>query len=116
MESRKKSQRWWYATQKLGDYFITDTDLRGADVNRNFDYFWGSAGSGSSGTQSSNLYRGPSAASEPETQIMVDFIEDRNFKTAVWHHTYANGIPHPYGGNPTFVSGVKMKCINGMKI
>ena len=91
--------------KNLGDYNTGNTDFRGADVNRNFDYFWGSAGSGSSDTPSSNLYRGPSAASEPETQIMVDFIEDRNFKTAVWHHTYANGIPHPYGGNPTFVSG-----------
>lgn len=78
---------------------------RGVDLNRNFDYFWGSAGSGSSGTASSDSYRGPSAASEPETQIMVDFILSRNFKTAIWNHTYANSIPHPYGGNPTFVSG-----------
>lgn len=78
---------------------------RGVDLNRNFDYFWGSAGTGSSGTSTSDSYRGPSAASEPETQIMVDFILSRNFKTAIWNHTYANVIPHPYGGNPTFVSG-----------
>ncbi|MBR9915586.1 MAG: hypothetical protein GYB32_12300, partial [Algicola sp.] len=78
---------------------------RGVDLNRNFDYFWGSAGTGSSGTTTSDSYRGPSAASEPETQIMVDFILSRNFKTAVWQHTYANGIPHPYGGNPSFISG-----------
>ena len=23
----------------------------------------------------------------------------------VWQHTFANSIPHPYGGNPSFVSG-----------
>ncbi|MDY2587806.1 M14 family zinc carboxypeptidase [Winogradskyella aquimaris] len=78
---------------------------RGVDLNRNFDYFWGSAGTGSSGTSTSDSYRGPSAASEPETQIMVDFILSRNFKTAIWNHTFANSIPHPYGGNPSFVSG-----------
>ncbi|WP_369993796.1 M14 family zinc carboxypeptidase [Winogradskyella sp.] len=78
---------------------------RGVDLNRNFDYFWGTAGTGSSGTPTSDSYRGPSAASEPETQIMVDFILARNFKTAIWNHTFANSIPHPYGGNPSFVSG-----------
>ncbi|PIY10308.1 MAG: hypothetical protein COZ17_10385, partial [Flavobacteriaceae bacterium CG_4_10_14_3_um_filter_33_47] len=81
------------------------TSIRGVDLNRNFNYFWGSAGTGSSGTPSSDSYRGPSAASEPETQILVDFISNRNFKTAVWQHSYSNAIPHPYGGNPTFVSG-----------
>ena len=83
---------------------ITDPN-NGVDLNRNFDYFWGSAGSGSSGSSGSDSYRGPSAASEPETQIIVDFALDRNFETALWNHTYANVIPHPYGGNPSFVSG-----------
>ncbi|MEO1030109.1 MAG: M14 family zinc carboxypeptidase [Bacteroidota bacterium] len=78
---------------------------RGVDLNRNFDYFWGNAGTGSSTTPTSDSYRGPSAASEPETQIMVDFILARNFKTGIWNHSFANSIPHPYGGNPSFVSG-----------
>ncbi|ARV08182.1 hypothetical protein BTO05_00445, partial [Winogradskyella sp. PC-19] len=80
-------------------------DNRGVDLNRNFDYFWGSAGSGSSPSPTSSGYRGPAAASEPETKIIVEFVESRNFKTAVWQHTFANSIPHPYGGNPSFVSG-----------
>jgi len=83
----------------------TGNTYRGVDLNRNFNYFWGSAGSGSSGTTSSDSYRGPSAFSEPETQIMRDFILGHQFKTAVWNHSYANAIPHPYGGNPTYVSG-----------
>ena len=79
----------------------------GVDPNRNFNYLWGSAGdsSGSSGSYSSSTFRGPSAFSEPESQIMRDFILSKNFKTAVWMHSYANGIPHPYGGIPTKVSG-----------
>ncbi|WP_422090411.1 M14 family zinc carboxypeptidase [Tenacibaculum ovolyticum] len=78
---------------------------RGVDLNRNFDYFWGTAGSGSSGTPTSESYRGPSAFSEPESQILRDFVLNRNIKTCLMNHSYANGIPHPYGGNPTFTSG-----------
>lgn len=80
-------------------------NTRGVDVNRNFDYFWGNAGSGSDNIPNSNLYRGPSAFSEPESQIIKNFVESRNFKTAVWQHSFANSIPHPYGGNPTVISG-----------
>ncbi|MBT8317949.1 MAG: T9SS type A sorting domain-containing protein, partial [Lutibacter sp.] len=78
----------------------------GVDPNRNFDYLWGSAGdaSGSSSNYWWSTYRGPSAFSEPESQIMRDFILSKNFKTAVWQHSYANAIPHPYGGIPTKVS------------
>ena len=81
------------------------TSARGVDLNRNFDYFWGTAGSGSSGTASSDSYRGPNAFSEPETQILKEFVESRDFKTCLMNHTSANAIPHPYGGNPTFTSG-----------
>lgn len=78
---------------------------RGVDLNRNFDYFWGSAGSGSTGTPTSDSYRGPSAFSEPEAQILRDFVLARNFQTCLMNHSYANAIPHPYGGNPAFTSG-----------
>ncbi len=81
------------------------TSARGVDLNRNFDYFWGTAGSGSSGTASSDSYRGPNAFSEPETQILKEFVESRNFKTCLMNHTSGNAIPHPYGGNPSFTSG-----------
>ncbi|MFD0843655.1 M14 family zinc carboxypeptidase, partial [Flaviramulus multivorans] len=78
---------------------------RGVDLNRNFDYFWGYNNIGSSGTTTSGTYRGPSPESEPETQIMVDFITSRNFKSGVWNHSYANSVPHPYGGIPTQSTG-----------
>ncbi|SDS14311.1 Fibronectin type III domain-containing protein [Formosa sp. Hel1_31_208] len=74
---------------------------RGVDLNRNFDYFWGFNNIGSSGTQTASNYRGPAPESEPETQIMVDFITSRSIKSGVWNHSYANSVPHPYGGIPT---------------
>ncbi len=77
---------------------------RGVDLNRNFDYYWNYNNIGSSGTPSSGTYRGPSPASEPETQIMEDFILNRNFQTGVWNHSYANSVPHPYGGVPSLQS------------
>jgi carboxypeptidase T len=41
----------------------------GIDLNRNFAYEWGAHG-GSSGAACSDLFRGPSAGSEPETQAV----------------------------------------------
>ncbi|APY09410.1 hypothetical protein BWZ20_14325 [Winogradskyella sp. J14-2] len=78
---------------------------RGVDLNRNFDYYWGLNNIGSSGTSSSGTYRGPGPESEPETQIMVDFISSRSFKSAVWNHSFANSVPHPYGGDPNNNTG-----------
>ncbi len=36
---------------------------------------------------------------------MVDFITSRNIQSAVWNHSYANSVPHPYGGVPSLSSG-----------
>ncbi|RNC86523.1 MAG: hypothetical protein ED556_09575, partial [Winogradskyella sp.] len=80
---------------------------RGVDLNRNFDYLWGADGdsSGSDDVPSSNLYRGPYPFSEPESQILRDFVLARSIETCLMHHSAANSIPHPYGGIPTRVSG-----------
>ena len=45
----------------------------GTDLNRNFAYNWGCCG-GSSGTFSSETYRGASPFSAPETQRIRDFV------------------------------------------
>jgi len=44
----------------------------GVDLNRNFDFKWGEAGS--STDECSNVYRGPSAASEPETRVIQNYM------------------------------------------
>ena len=43
------------------------------------------------------VYRGESAFSEPETQIVRDFILEHNFKNVLNFHTYANIYIHPFG-------------------
>ncbi len=53
--------------------FCTDSDSRGIDLNRNFDFEWGCCG-GSSGSECDLTFRGPSAASEPETQAVQDYV------------------------------------------
>ena len=69
----------------------------GVDLNRNFGYMWGYDNIGSSGTPSSETYRGPSAFSEPETQRIRDFSNTKNFKTALNYHTYGNYLLYPWG-------------------
>ena len=69
----------------------------GVDLNRNFGYMWGYDNIGSSGTPSSETYRGTSAFSEPETQRIRDFANSKNFKVALNYHTYGNYLLYPWG-------------------
>jgi hypothetical protein len=56
-----------------GSYCSPTSNYRGADLNRNFPFQWNCCG-GSSSLECSELYRGPSAASEPETQAIRDYV------------------------------------------
>jgi carboxypeptidase T len=55
------------------NYCSPTSNNRGADLNRNFAFAWGCCG-GSSGAQCDFTYRGPSAASEPETQAIQNYV------------------------------------------
>ncbi len=46
---------------------------RGADLNRNFDFYWGCCG-GSSPVECDPTFRGPVPASEPETQAIQGWV------------------------------------------
>ncbi len=69
----------------------------GVDLNRNFGYKWGYDNSGSSGSPSSETYRGTAPFSEPETDAFRDFVESRNFLTGLNYHTYSNLLIIPWG-------------------
>ncbi|MEP6845646.1 MAG: M14 family zinc carboxypeptidase [Panacibacter sp.] len=69
----------------------------GVDLNRNYGYEWGYDNVGSSPITSSDTYRGPSAFSENETQIMRDFANHHHFIFALNNHSYSNVIPIPFG-------------------
>lgn len=68
----------------------------GVDLNRNYGYNWG-VGTGSSPGTSSETYRGPSAFSEPETQMAKAFIDAHNFEVVLNCHTSGNKLVHPWG-------------------
>lgn len=77
----------------------------GVDLNRNYPYKWGAgavceAGSGSSGNQCSDSYRGPAAASEPETLAMIGLAQAMHFAIAVSYHSSGRFIDYPYACNP----------------
>lgn len=69
----------------------------GVDLNRNYGFAWGYDDEGSSPYPSELTYRGPSAFSEPETQIMKEFCENHNFKIALNYHSYSNLLLYPWG-------------------
>jgi hypothetical protein len=74
----------------------------GTDLNRNWSWQWGCCG-GSSGTFSSETYRGAFAFSAPETQRVRDFINSRviggvqQIKAHIDFHTYSELVLWPYG-------------------
>ncbi|GAA0432480.1 hypothetical protein Acor_76250 [Acrocarpospora corrugata] len=80
----------------------TGSTAVGTDLNRNWGYQWGCCG-GSSGTTSSETYRGPSAESAPEVKAVADFVRGRvvggvqQIKSTIDWHTYGELILWPYG-------------------
>jgi len=74
----------------------------GTDLNRNWGYKWGCCG-GSSGTPSSETYRGAAPFSTPETAVVRDFVASRvvgGSQQITAHldlHTYGELVMWPYG-------------------
>jgi carboxypeptidase T len=75
-DGRKKAETglsWRKNTNQ--NYCGATSNTRGADLNRNFSFSFNSTGGqGSSGNQCDLTYRGPSAASEPETQAIEAYV------------------------------------------
>ncbi|NCA85271.1 MAG: hypothetical protein EOM83_06815 [Clostridia bacterium] len=73
----------------------------GVDLNRNFGYKWGFDNYGSSAVPGSSTYRGTSAFSEPESQIIHDFALQHQFAIVLNCHAYGNYLLHPFGYSNT---------------
>ena len=72
-DGRKKAEAGLSWRKNTDNNYCADTDQRGVDLNRNFEFRWGCCG-GSSGSPCDETYRGPTAASEPETQAIQDYV------------------------------------------
>ncbi|MGC5010301.1 M14 family zinc carboxypeptidase [Streptosporangium sp. DT93] len=74
----------------------------GTDMNRNWGYNWGCCG-GSSGSASSDTYRGPAAESAPEVRAVANWVRSRvvggtqQIKSHIDWHSYGELILWPYG-------------------
>ncbi|WP_217185473.1 M14 family metallopeptidase [Streptomyces sp. AC495_CC817] len=74
----------------------------GTDLNRNWNYRWGCCG-GSSGSTSSDTYRGTAAESAPEVKVVANFVRSRvvggvqQIKTGIDFHTYSELVLWPFG-------------------
>ena len=65
-------QLWAYWRKNTQPYGSCGSTGYGVDLNRNTDFEWG--GAGSSPDPCAETYHGPSAASEPETQVVENFV------------------------------------------
>jgi carboxypeptidase T len=80
----------------------TGSSAVGTDLNRNWSFQWGCCG-GSSGSFSSETYRGAAPFSAPETQVVRNFVNSRvvggvqQIKAHIDWHTYSELILWPYG-------------------
>ncbi|MFP5490306.1 MAG: M14 family metallopeptidase [Bacteriovoracia bacterium] len=71
----------------------------GVDLNRNYPTNW-NACNGSSGSTWSQTYRGPAAASEPETLVMMNFVKEIRPVFSISYHAYSEMVLYPYGCRP----------------
>ncbi len=86
---------WWRKNRRDNlDGFI------GVDLNRNYGYQWGYDNVGSSPVTSSDVYRGTGPFSEPETQVIRDFVNGRQLVTWLSYHSYGELLLYGWGYIP----------------
>jgi len=67
----------------------------GVDLNRNYPFGWDSAGGGST-NPTSEEYKGPTPASEAETQTMMVLGNDRHFAKVLDYHSSGREVLYGY--------------------
>ena len=72
-DGRKIAESQVYQRKNTNDNHCAGPDV-GVDLNRNFAQTWNSTVNGSSGDECSQVYRGLTAESEPETQAVSNYI------------------------------------------
>ncbi|HET6685270.1 MAG TPA: M14 family zinc carboxypeptidase [Jiangellaceae bacterium] len=78
-----------------GDNVITSAD--GVDPNRNFPQNWNYDDEGSASITADQTYRGPAAASEPETQAMIGLYDRVDFNFHVNYHSFGELLLYTFG-------------------
>jgi hypothetical protein len=73
-DGRKYAETGISWRKNTNNNFCTDTNSRGIDLNRNFEFQWGCC-NGSSSNMCSTTFRGPSPASEPEVDAVQEYVQ-----------------------------------------
>ena len=84
--------RYWRKNRRDNGY-----GSYGVDLNRNYGYNWGLDDMGSSPNPFSNVYRGTSAFSEPETQAVRSLFIQKNIQAVISYHSFSQVILYPWG-------------------
>ena len=99
-----EGERLWRKNLRDNDEDGQISNFDGVDPNRNFARHWGFDDEGSSPVPSSQTYRGPSPASEPETQAMAGLLDRIGFRFMVNWHSAGQWLLYTEGwqtGTPT---------------
>jgi len=72
-----------------------DSGPDGVDPNRNYGFQWGNTGA--SNDWDSQVYHGPEAFSEPETQAMRYLMEAHHFVAGISYHSHGELVLFPFG-------------------
>lgn len=95
-DGRKRAETGLSWRKNADNNYCSNTDSRGADLNRNFEFQWGCCG-GSSGSPCAETYRGPSPASEPETMAVQAYLR------SIFPDQRGGGLTDPAPTNATGV-------------
>ncbi|XP_073843658.1 carboxypeptidase B1 [Musca autumnalis] len=96
------SSRMWRKTRQPAS-----STCVGTDANRNFDFHWGEVGASS--LSCSDTFKGKTAFSEPETQLLRDLMLSLTGRAKFYLtlHSYGNYLLYPWGYTSALPDNVK---------
>ncbi|CAG9133893.1 unnamed protein product [Plutella xylostella] len=88
------SDRFWRKNRKTG--FLIDNRCAGVDLNRNYDYAWGTE---SSDAVCEDTFHGSGPFSEPETAVTKNILDEHKDRIEMFLdiHSYGSYVLYPYG-------------------
>jgi carboxypeptidase T len=88
---------WWRKNRS----YHPASNCYGVDINRNFDFQWPSGIGTSANPCDYQIYKGPSAFSEPETRNVRWLLDVHpNIMAMIDIHSYDNDLLYPWGDGP----------------
>jgi len=86
----------WEGDDNDNDEQFGEDWVGGVDLNRNYGFSWDASTQSGSTDPTSEVYKGSTPFSEPETQALRDLVLQKNFKYAVSFHSGAEVIIYPW--------------------